>query len=143
MNNFSLNDIQAAEETFKQAILKAIDNKHTERFFIGSLAELFDLNRYIKSCKLMLKLFTDIYKNASKSYINQIILDKQDLQLLLTIKQFKQCLDYYKKELSIVRDIRDEYKAYVFSGHICDTILSIPRAEEDMIDFRVSKFRLF
>lgn len=30
----------------------------------------------------------------------------------------------------------DEYRAYIFSGHILDTLLGNPRAEKDLFDHR-------
>jgi hypothetical protein len=38
--------------------------------------------------------------------------------MILGIKQFTHCKKYYEEELNIFRDLLDEYRSYIFGGHV-------------------------
>ena len=48
-------------------------------------------------------------KKSAEVYVDQIAKDEQDLGLILALKQFTQCKDYYEQELFLAEDILKEY----------------------------------
>jgi hypothetical protein len=45
--------------------------------------------------------------------------------------------------LNIAKDMLDEYKMYVWSGHLWDTLMGNDRKEEDMVDYRTLPVKWF
>jgi hypothetical protein len=84
----------------------------------------------------VIQIFKNLCDSTYKTYLNQIQSGDQDLQTLLALKQFKQCVSYYQREKEIAADMLDEYWAYIFSGHIIDTLVGNVRKEEDLMDYR-------
>lgn len=85
------------------------------------------------------KIISGFEKEATRAYDKYLegLKNKVDnLQLLVNHRFFKKCADFYKKDLSIIENCIEEYKYYVFSWHVVDTLLGIPRREEDMWDHR-------
>ena len=54
-------------------------------------------------------MFSELVDKTTESYIDQIAKDEQDLGLILALKQFTQCKDYYEQELFLAEDILKEY----------------------------------
>lgn len=81
-------------------------------------------------------MFSDLVEKTTESYIDQIAKDEQDLGLILALKQFTQCKDYYEQELFLAEDILKEYWSYILGGHVWDTLLGNIRKDEDMVDYR-------
>jgi hypothetical protein len=46
----------------------------------------------------VVKVFKNLYDATYKTYIDQVTIGNQDLQTILALKQFKQCLKYYERE---------------------------------------------
>lgn len=57
----------------------------------------------------IIKVFDTLYKTIYKQYVKQIKNNTQDLQTLLTMKQFSQCLDYYVTEVNTASEMLEEY----------------------------------
>jgi hypothetical protein len=58
-------------------------------------------------------VFANLEKTTYKSYLDQIKSDTQDLGLILALKQFTECKNYYIAELGIAEDMLDEYRSYI------------------------------
>lgn len=71
------------------------------------------MKTYQSGTAAVIKIFTNLYKSTYKIYISQITAGTQDLQTILALKQFKQCLAFYEKEYKIVSDMLDEYWEYI------------------------------
>jgi hypothetical protein len=67
---------------------------------------------------VVITIFNNLFNSTYKTYLEQIETDTQDLGVILALKQFKQCKTYYQNELNIAKDMLDEYKMYVWSGHL-------------------------
>ena len=61
----------------------------------------------------MISAFDKLVNSTYETYITQVNNNTQDLQLILALKQFKQCLEYYNKEAEVVYDMLDEYRSYI------------------------------
>lgn len=63
----------------------------------------------------IVKIFTNLYKSTYKTYISQIKAGTPDLQTILALKQFKQCLAFYEGEYKIASDMLEEYWEYLWN----------------------------
>lgn len=81
-------------------------------------------------------MFNKLVKTTYKTYLKQIDLDQQDIQVLLALKQFEKCRAFYAKEIETLRDMIDEHNEYILSGHVLDTLVGNIRPDEDLVDFR-------
>jgi hypothetical protein len=63
-------------------------------------------------------MFNNLITNLTKVYVEQIEKNAQDLGIMLSLKQFYTCKDYYQKEREIAEDMLDEYRSYIFGGHV-------------------------
>ena len=79
-----------------------------------------------------------------KNYAKDIMADEQKLEMLVSMKQFKICYDYYKKECEIAKDMLQEYRIYVSSGHIFDQlVLNSVRPDDECVDYRKLPWTIF
>ena len=136
-NSFTEDDLKKdGEKLFVQLMEKALQNQKSEFQFLGSLEDMLAARQYVRGVKKVLKIFNRVEKKTFKSYLKLVDTDNTDLGVLIALKQFDQCITFYKKEMEIALDMLDEYRAYVTGGHIIDTLLGRPRHEEDLRDFR-------
>jgi tRNA A37 threonylcarbamoyladenosine synthetase subunit TsaC/SUA5/YrdC len=66
----------------------------------------------------VINIFSNLEASSYKAYLSQIKTNTQDLGLILALKQFNQCRKYYQKEREIAEDMLDEYRSYIFGGHV-------------------------
>jgi len=123
-------------EIFVELVKNVMEGKSTE-FVLISTNEIYSITRtFIKATKKVIKMFQNLVDATGWSYSNQILEGKQDLKLLLAHLQYRNCLEFYERELKTAKSMTQEYRTYVRSGHILKTLLNIPRSEEDMVDYR-------
>ena len=84
----------------------------------------------------VIRIFKNLYSSTYKTYLEQVKHNDQDIQTVLALKQFKQCIRYYQREKEIAADMLDEYWEYVFSGHVMDTLVGNVRPNADLYDHR-------
>lgn len=133
MNNI---EFLQKDEMFKQLIIRALDGKQSHWSFIKNLNELHAINQYIRGIRKVIKIFSNLRKIMLINYSTQIYTGEQDIELVLALKRFQKCSDFYSKELHIAKDMRKEYREFVLSGHILTTLLGIDRKPNEMIDYR-------
>lgn len=131
------------DPTFKQLVETALVNENQPFQFIGSLAEWSAAKTCVSATKKIVKLFKNLEENSAKSYVELIKNGKQNIEVLLANIQFKQCVNFYEKELATLKDMLKEYHAYVFGGNVIKTLLGIYRSEQDMVDYRTLPWKLF
>ena len=79
-----------------------------------------------------------------KAYAKDILIDEQKLEMLMSMKQFEICYNYYKKEYELAKDMLSEYRAYLSSGHIFDQlVLNDIRPDDECIDYRELPWTIF
>lgn len=140
LNQFDVND---PKEFFAELVKKALTEDNSKFEFIRNLEMLRVAKLYRSSIRKVIKVFKNLVKSLTKEYADQISDDKQSLEVIMAIKQFDACLAYYKKELRIAKDMISEYKTYVFSGHILDTLFGSYRPDCECIDYRKLPWKLF
>ena len=128
------------KEIFSELVKKALKGKQSDFEFIRTY-EMCKTARYYKiSVKRVYKTFKTLYKKLMKTYAKDIMADEQKLEMLMSMKQFEICYDYYKKEYELAKDMLDEYYAYLTSGHIFDQlIMNDVRSDDDCVDYRDRK----
>ena len=132
------------KEFFNELVKKALKGKQSDFEFIRTY-EMYKVARCYKiSVKKVSKTFKILYKKLMKTYAKDILTDEQQLEMLISMMQFKICYDYYKKEYELAKDMLSEYRAYLSSGHIFDQlVLNSVRSDDDCVDYRELPWTIF
>ena len=132
------------KEIFSALVKKALKGKQSNFEFIRTY-EMCKVARYYKvSVKRVSKAFKTLYKKLMNTYAKDILTDEQKLEMLMSMKQFEICYDYYRKEYEIAKDMLHEYRSYLFGGHIFDQlVLNGVRTDDDCVDYRELPWKIF
>ena len=132
------------KKVFEELVKKALKGKQSDFEFIRTY-EMCKVARYYKiSVKRVYKTFKTLYKKLMKTYAKDILTGEQKLEMLMSMKQFEICYDYYKKEYELAKDMLSEYRAYLSSGHIFDQlIMNSVRSDDDCVDYRELPWTIF
>ena len=132
------------KKVFEELVKKALKGKQSDFEFIRTY-EMCKVARYYKiSVKRIYKTFKTLYKKLMKTYAKDILTDEQKLEMLMSMKQFEICYDYYKKEYELAKDMLSEYRAYLSSGHIFDQlVLNSVRSDDECVDYRELPWTIF
>ena len=140
MNNFfndiDLSSAKTEEKFFTDLVERAVKGKQSSFEFIRSWQERSAVKTYQVGLAAVIRIFDNLCDSTYKTYLNQIKTGGQDLQTILALKQFKQCLVFYEREYEITKDMIEEYWEYIWSWHILDTLVGNYRPEEDLWDHR-------
>ena len=132
------------KEIFGELVKKALRGKHSDFEFIRTYEMCKAARLYKTSIKTVYKTFKTLYKKLMKTYAEDIMADEQKLEMLMSMKQFEICYDYYKKEYELAKDMLDEYYAYLTSEHIFDQlIMNGIRSDDDCVDYRKLPWKIF
>ena len=132
------------KKVFEELVKKALKGKQSDFEFIRTY-EMCKVARYYKiSVKKVSKVFKTLYKKLMKTYAKDILTGEQKLEMLMSMKQFEICYDYYKKEYELAKDMLSEYRAYLSSGHIFDQlVLNSVRSDDECVDYRELPWTIF
>ena len=132
------------KKVFEELVKKALKGKQSDFEFIRTY-EMCKVARYYKiSVKRVSKTFKTLYKKLMKTYAKDILTGEQKLEMLMSMKQFEICYDYYKKEYELAKDMLSEYRAYLSSGHIFDQlVLNSVRSDDECVDYRELPWTIF
>ena len=132
------------KKVFEELVKKALEGKQSDFEFIRTY-EMCKVARYYKiSVKRVSKTFKTLYKKLMKTYAKDILTGEQKLEMLMSMKQFEICYDYYKKEYELAKDMLSEYRAYLSSGHIFDQlVLNDVRSDDECVDYRELPWTIF
>ena len=132
------------KEIFSELVKKALKGKQSDFEFIRTY-ETCKVARYYKiGVKRVYKTFKTLYKKLMKTYAKDIMADEQKLEMLMSMKQFEICYDYYKKEYELAKDMLSEYHVYLTSGHIFDQLaMNGVRSDDDCVDYRKLLWKIF
>ena len=132
------------KEIFSELVKKALKGKQSDFEFIRTYEACKVARLYKISVKRVSKTFKTLYKKLMKTYAKDIMTDEQKLEMLMSMKQFEICYEYYKKEYELAKDMLSEYRAYLSSGHIFDQlVLNDIRSEDDCVDYRELPWTIF
>ena len=132
------------KKVFEELVKKALKGKQSDFEFIRTY-EMCKVARYYKiSVKKVSKVFKTLYKKLMKTYAKDIMTDEQKLEMLMSMKQFKICYNYYKKEYELAKDMLSEYHVYLTNGHIFDQlVMNAVRSDDDCVDYRKLLWKIF
>ena len=132
------------KKIFGELVKKALKGKQSDFEFIRTY-EMCKVARYYKiSVKRVSKTFKTLYKKLMKTYAKDILTGEQKLEMLMSMKQFEICYNYYRKEYEIAKDMLQEYRSYLFSGHIFDQlVLNGVRSDDECVDYRELPWTIF
>ena len=137
-------ELSEDEKFFEAVMKKALSGKHSDFEFIRTYEACETARLYKTSVKRLSKVFKNLYKKLMKSYAKDIMTDEQKLEMLMSMKQFKICHDYFEKEHEIAKDMLSEYHAYLTSGHIFDQlVMNGVRSDDDCVDYRKLSWKIF
>lgn len=142
-NDIDEEALRQGAELFTELLKKALEGKNSDFRFITCWADRTVVKEYIYGVDAVIRIFADAENNSLKLYYTQITEGTQDLGLILSIKQFHQCVQYYQKERAIAEDMLAEYRSYIWGGHVWDTLVGNIRKEEDMVDYRTLPIKWF
>ena len=136
--------LEDPKKVFEELVKKALEGKQSDFEFIRTY-EMCKVARYYKiSVKRVSKTFKTLYKKLMKTYAKDILTGEQKLEMLMSMKQFEICYDYYKKEYELAKDMLSEYRAYLSSGHIFDQlVLNDVRSDDECVDYRELPWTIF
>ena len=144
METEKFESMEDQEKFFEAVVKKALSGKHSDFEFIRTYEDCKTARLYKISVKRLSKVFKNLYKKLMKSYAKDIMTDEQKLEMLMSMKQFKICHDYFEKEREIAKDMLSEYHAYLTSGHIFDQlVMNSVRSEDDCVDYRKLSWKIF
>ncbi len=132
------------EKFFEAVVKKALSGKHSDFEFIRTYEACKTARLYKSSVKRLSKVFKNLCKKLMKTYAKNIMTDEQKLEMLMSMKQFEICHDYFEKEREIAKDMLSEYCAYLTSGHIFDQLVcNAIRSDDDCVDYRELPWTIF
>lgn len=132
------------KKIFSELVNKALKGKQSDFEFIRTYEAFKVAKLYKISVKKVYKTFKTVYKKLMKTYAKDILTDEQQLEMLMSMMQFKICYDYYKKEYELAKDMLSEYRAYLSSGHIFDQlVLNGIRPDDECVDYREVPWTIF
>ena len=132
------------KEIFGELVKKALGGKQSDFEFIRTYEACKTARLYKSSVKRVFKAFKTLYKKLMKTYAKDIMTDEQKLEMLMSMKQFEICYNYFKKECEIAKDMLSEYHAYLSSGHIFDQlVLNNVRPDDECVDYRKLRLIIF
>ena len=132
------------KKIFGELVKKALKGKQSDFEFIRTYEACKTARLYKISVKRVYKTFKTLYKKLMKTYAKDILAGEQKLEMLMSMKQFEICYNYYKKECEIAKDMLSEYRAYLSSGHIFDQlVLNGVRPDDECVDYRKLPWTIF
>ena len=132
------------KEIFGELVKKALKGKQSDFEFIRTYEACKTARLYKSSVKRVYKTFKTLYKKLMKTYAKDILIGEQKLEMLMSMKQFEICYEYYKKEYELAKDMLSEYRAYLSSGHIFDQlVLNDVRSDDECVDYRELPWTIF
>ena len=98
-------------------IAYAQKGKFTEFHFITSWSEFKFYRQSVRSTKIVIRVLKTSAKNLFKKYCKDIASAKPDVNELYAYIQLCNMVDFYQKDLNILKRMVDEYDNYLGKGH--------------------------
>ena len=135
---------KSTDDLFKDLVIKALENKNSKFEFIRNYDMLRAVKLYRSGVRRVHKMFKSLEYELLTKYAKLVKEGTDDLTMVMAIKQFAQCVQYYKKEHAIADDMLKEYRTYVMSGHIlAQLFFNGVRPEEECVDYRKLPIKWF
>lgn len=136
--NKGMTDAQEETVGLYAALTARALNEEQSKFELLTTASAWLVAHKAKvAVKKVIKMYHRLIKELYKAYNKQILIDTTDSDFILLIRENLICLNFYKQEYAILKDMLWEYWTYVNYGHFCEQwLLARERSAEDMWDYR-------
>jgi hypothetical protein len=108
------------EELFQVLTENALSGDHTKKEFIQNTSEWWLMQDARSGLLKVIALYDSIVGSLYKEYCKQVLQGTADFEMLVALRQFKACVDFYQEEFNQLEDMAKEYRAYLNSGHLID-----------------------
>jgi hypothetical protein len=105
------------EELFKLLTEKALTDEHNAWEFIKNPTEWSLMRKTKAGLYKVIELYERVYKKVYQEYCKQVSKNVHDFTMLVALKQYQHCIDFYTQELATTLDMLEEYQAYLWQGH--------------------------
>ena len=105
------------EELFISLTERALNDNHNDWEFIRNPVEWGVARKTKAGLYKIIELYDCISKELYIEYCKQVKQSSHDFSMLVALKQYQQCVEFYKQELFTIADMLEEYKAYLWKGH--------------------------
>lgn len=96
--------------------------------------------RFCKDQRRSLDVLLTVLQRAAdqlfRSYCKAVGTGTADVNQLLAYKQLIQTIEFYKRDREVLKDMAQEYEAFLSAGHFLSSLLGESRSFEDLHDFR-------
>lgn len=139
------NQDENALELTKALMERAANGEATEFRLLVSAEDAHNAKTVMKACRSLAKRLYRAADAAIKNYSSEIdVSGCEDIRLLISAKQVKDCADFYFNEAETLKDMLSEFRCYVRYGHRLRMYLfGCERPEEDMTDWRTLPLSFF
>jgi hypothetical protein len=111
-------------------------DEHTQFELIRNLPDYLSAYKTHKALKTLLSSLQYKMDELFNTYCKSVTKGSGQVSMLLSYTALNKIRNFYGEELVIVSDMINEYKAYVWHGHLLDTLFFIERKSEDLWDHR-------
>lgn len=93
---------------------------------------------------MVVKTLHKVEKGLMTDYLKSLDSGHPETELISAYRRFRDYRRFYEKEISIAKNMRAEYRAYLIgSGHFWQSVLSdFEREPEELVDYRVADWKL-
>lgn len=144
--NFDNTNIDRLEagELYKSLIETALEGEQSKFEFIKSYAMLKAVRLYKRGLKKVQKIFKRLEEATIENYSMLVSSGEfNTIEVIALIKQFTTCVEFYKKEYAVAKDMLSEYRAYMYGGHFLATMLGEQRPDFECVDYRKLPIKFF
>ena len=111
-----MNDNEA-KQLLSDILIQAQEGQNIGFRFITSWQEFVYCWKLRRSTKLVIKTLTAAANNLFKDYCKDISSGTTDINKLLAHEQLLEVVTFYNKDMSVLKDMLDEYDKYLGQGH--------------------------
>lgn len=117
------------EEIAIKMIEHAINDKNSEFTKLNNMNEYFVARTVRGATKKVIRGFRDSSKALLAQYLKNIEDGVDDPGFLIEYKKMQKCYEFYKVELSVIRDTITEYENHILSKYFFNAILGYDRRD--------------
>ena len=101
------------QEIIEQLIQRALKEDYTEKHLIDNWSEYKFYLQQQRSLRVVLRILRNSANFVFKTYCKEVAEGEADLNKLLAYVQLQEVVEFYEKDLSIVKAMNDEYDEYL------------------------------
>lgn len=129
--------MQTPEPLMSELLRQAEAGKHLDFQFLRNWQDFINARKFRYTLELVIDSVEISTKKLFKNYCLAVTKQKSDAMILIAYKTALKVLSFYREELRILKDMIDEYRAYLMSGNLLSAFLfNSQRPTEELWDYR-------